>query len=144
METIDTRTLIEERDKLKVAKDALAAYESREDNVLTDESCDEADRESARSDTRAALRNFTTEDEDRLVAIDELLADTGPAAADGITLILDTDFTEYAQQLAEDTGAVTSEVSWPYSHIDWSAAAAALRADYTEFEFDGDTYLGRP
>ena len=61
----------------------------------------------------------------------------------GATLIRDTYFKEYAQELAEDIGAVDSDAAWPMNCIDWDAAADALRQDYTEVEFDGETYLIR-
>lgn len=60
-----------------------------------------------------------------------------------VTLIRDTYFEDYAQQLAEDIGAVPSDYSWPASHIDWEAAADALQMDYTSVEFDGITYWTR-
>jgi hypothetical protein len=61
----------------------------------------------------------------------------------GATLIRDTYFKEYAQELADDIGAIDSNAGWPTCHIDWDAAAESLRQDYTEVEFDGVTYLIR-
>jgi hypothetical protein len=58
----------------------------------------------------------------------------------GETLIRDGYFQEYAQQLAEDIGAIKSDAGWPYDHIDWEAAADALKQDYTEVDFDGESY----
>lgn len=60
-----------------------------------------------------------------------------------ITLILDSHFTEYAEQLADDCGMVNSESAWPNNHIDWEAAAEELKADYSTVEYDGDTYWYR-
>jgi hypothetical protein len=63
---------------------------------------------------------------------------------DGATLIPEDDFEEYAQELAEETGAYPSgEVTWPLTCIDWAQAASELQHDYTSVEFDGDTYLVR-
>lgn len=61
------------------------------------------------------------------------------------TLIRDTYFKDYAQELAEDIGAIdtTKTYGWPLSYIDWDAAADALRMDYTAVEFDGVTYWTR-
>lgn len=61
----------------------------------------------------------------------------------GETLIREDYFTEYAQDLAEDIGAIPSEYGWPTSHIDWDAAADALKQDYTTVELDGSTYYAR-
>ena len=55
-------------------------------------------------------------------------------------LIRDSYFEDYARELAEDIGAIDSRASWPLTHIDWPAAAAALQQDYTSVEFAGVTY----
>jgi antirestriction protein len=61
----------------------------------------------------------------------------------GETLIRDSYFVTYAQQLAEDIGAVNPDAGWPNSYIDWERAAEALRMDYTSVDFDGVTYWVR-
>ena len=61
----------------------------------------------------------------------------------GAGLIREDYFTEYAQGLAEDIGAIDPKASWPLSCIDWEAAAAALKQDYTEVEYLGMTYYVR-
>jgi antirestriction protein len=61
----------------------------------------------------------------------------------GAILVSDSYFTEYAQTLAEDIGAVGSKVEWPYTCIDWEAAARDLRMDYTPVDFDGTTFWYR-
>lgn len=74
------------------------------------------------------------------------LAEEGESLADwqhGETLIRDSYFVEYAQELAEDIGAIPREASWPAYCIDWERAARELRMDYTPVEFDGVTYWGR-
>lgn len=58
----------------------------------------------------------------------------------GATLILDSYFQEYAQELAEDCGMVPSDLGWPCCHIDWDAATDALKMDYTQVDFDGTEY----
>ena len=61
----------------------------------------------------------------------------------GETMVPEDEFTEYAQQLAEDVGYIGPDTSWPFNHIDWESAADELRDDYTEFEWRGQTYLAR-
>jgi hypothetical protein len=61
----------------------------------------------------------------------------------GATLIRDSYFQEYAEQLADDIGAIDRNASWPLNFINWEAAADALKADYTSVEFDGVTYWVR-
>jgi hypothetical protein len=61
----------------------------------------------------------------------------------GETLINDSYFESYAQELAEDTGAIDSNATWPLNHINWEAAAEDLKSDYTPIEYDGETYWYR-
>ena len=60
------------------------------------------------------------------------------------TLVRDSYFEEYAEELAVDIGAVgTHDTQWPLMYIDWEAAANALKMDYTSVEFDGVEYWTR-
>ena len=61
----------------------------------------------------------------------------------GATLIRDSYFEQYAEQTAEDIGAIDRNASWPLSFIDWEAAAEALKGDYTSVDFGGVTYWVR-
>ncbi len=61
----------------------------------------------------------------------------------GLGLINADYFTEYAEQIAEDIGAIDPNAVWPLNYIDWEAAAEALKGDYTTVEFDGQEYLYR-
>ena len=58
----------------------------------------------------------------------------------GETLIRDSYFESYAQELAEDIGAYKDSSQWPGNCIDWGQAAEQLQQDYTSVEFDGVTY----
>ena len=60
-----------------------------------------------------------------------------------VTLVRDSYFVEYAQELADEIGAIDRDAKWPCNHIDWDAAARDLRQDYTSIDFDGVTYLTR-
>ena len=59
------------------------------------------------------------------------------AAEEGLILVADSYFVEYAEQLADDLGLIPEAHSWPASYIDWEAAARDLQMDYTCFEFQG-------
>lgn len=81
-------------------------------------------------------------DKDELVVL-KLLAEEGESSPDwkhGETLIRDSYFTEYAQELAEDIGAINPNASWPNDCIDWERAARELRYDYTSVNFDNVIY----
>lgn len=58
----------------------------------------------------------------------------------GDVLVRDSYFVDFAQQLAEDTGAVNDNAQWPYTCIDWGEAARELQYDYSSVDFDGETY----
>jgi hypothetical protein len=62
---------------------------------------------------------------------------------DGVQLIRDTYFEDYAQELAEDIGAINRNSTWPNNCIDWEQAADELKIDYTPVEFDGVDYWFR-
>jgi hypothetical protein len=58
----------------------------------------------------------------------------------GATLIHHSYFLEYAQEFAEDIGAVKEGAEWPNNFIDWDRAADELKMDFTEVDFDGAAY----
>ena len=74
----------------------------------------------------------------------QALTEKGEGSADwphGETLIRDSYFTDYAQDLASDLyGEEIDDAHWPFDCIDWEQAASALQQDYTSVDFDGVTY----
>jgi len=62
---------------------------------------------------------------------------------DGVCLIRDTYFAEYAEEEAFSIGAIDRDVNWPFNHIDWEAAAKELKQDYSCFDYDGEDYWVR-
>ena len=80
---------------------------------------------------------------DRVAAIEALADDVGGEWDYGVVLIPEDEFVEYAQDLAEDIGAIDPSAGWPMRCIDWEQAAAELRMDYTSVAFDGVSYLVR-
>lgn len=61
----------------------------------------------------------------------------------GEALIRKSHFRDYAEQLAEDIGAIPEGAAWPVYCIDWEQAARELSVDYMEVDFDGVSYLMR-
>ena len=82
-------------------------------------------------------------DEAEELAILEALAEEGKSCAPdwehGETLIRDSYFTEYAQELLEDCGDLPKNLPH-YIQIDWEATARNIRMDYTPIEFGDVTY----
>ncbi len=74
------------------------------------------------------------------------LAKAGQEASEdwqyGATLICDLYFREYTKQLVLDIGDLPRDIP-SYIVIDWGATADNIRQDYTEVDFDGETYLVR-
>jgi hypothetical protein len=71
------------------------------------------------------------------------LAEEGRGSSDwsyGETLIADSYFKEYAEQLAEDLGYTNKDVQWPYTCIDWDRAADDLKMDYFSVNFGDETF----
>ncbi|KKM86350.1 hypothetical protein LCGC14_1279740 [marine sediment metagenome] len=58
----------------------------------------------------------------------------------GSQLIRDSYFEDYAQELAEDIGAIPQDLGWPCTCIDWGRAVDELKVDYTCVDFDGVEY----
>ena len=86
------------------------------------------------------------EDEKEELEILQALDDEGRGWPDwehGTTLINDTYFTEYAQDLAEDLGLVNDYTMWPATCINWEYAAEQLQNDYALIDFDGTEYWVR-
>ena len=77
--------------------------------------------------------------------IEEAEQYTGDKASDGFQCINENHFTQYAEELAEECGYIdrNKTMDWPFCHIDWEAAAEALKIDYTEIEIDGETFYVR-
>ena len=61
----------------------------------------------------------------------------------GVQLIRESHMKEYAQQLAEEIGAIGPDAGWPAYCIDWEQATNDLLMDYASVEFDGVTYYVR-
>lgn len=80
---------------------------------------------------------------DRLLEIEQLAEAGIPDWQYGVTLIEESEFEDYARELAEDIGAVDPNASWPYTCIDWEKAARELSTDYTSVTFDGTDYYVR-
>ena len=98
-------------------------------------------------DGSVASPSVLDEDESRELVALRALAAEGESLSDwqyGETLIRDSYFTEYAQELADDLGYTGQhDVTWPFTCIDWERAARELRMDYTALDFDGVTFWAR-
>jgi len=92
-----------------------------------------------------AWERDNTEDADELKALKALADEAEGYAPDwryGATLIRESDFVTYCQELVEDIGDMPKGMA-DYLVIDWEGTARNIRVDYTEVDFDGVPYLVR-
>lgn len=127
-DTIDSRDIQERIDELQSEFDS-----------LVDDHADGDGEEYAGED----LLNWLEENGDEFVTLLEVKEEVEQYTSewdDGAFMIADNHFEDYAQELAEDTGAIDRKAKWPLTHIDWDAAAEELKCDYSEVEIDGKSY----
>jgi hypothetical protein len=86
-----------------------------------------------------------TEFQDELDKLEEFKSDVSSGEWKyGMAFIADEHFEDYARQMAEDIGAISSSNGgWPMDYIDWERAADALKMDYSSVELDGNTFWYR-
>lgn len=138
---IDSRDVIERIEELQEERNPLVdALEEAKDAFIADDEGSENAVEAAQT----ALQEWdATEEGEELRALLALQDEAEGYAADwrhGAQLIRDSYFQTYAEELAEEIGAIDRNAKWPLSHIDWEAAAEDLKQDYTAVDFDGVEY----
>ena len=121
---IDSRDIIERRDELEAREEVATDGE-----VLFPEPPLDADEEAELALIREALDEIDRSSED--------------SPESGIALIADSYFVQYAQEYADDVGAIPRDAGWPTAYIDWDRAADALRMDFASIEIEGVTYWVR-
>lgn len=131
---IDSRDIIERIEELESDYDELLEdYDNDPDKVLRecpeeDDRCDDVDMEELK-----ALKNLAEQGENY-----------APDWNYGEALIHEKHFTDYSKQLCEDIGSIPSDVpAYIADNIDWDGVAEDLKVDYTEVDFDGETYYIR-
>lgn len=149
---IDSRDVIKRIDELESERqDLVDAIEDAQDTLadandptsaIADNPAEIVELEEAVTTAQDDLEQWDADNGDELKTL-KALAEEGEGSRDwthGETLIRDSYFEEYAQQLAEDIGAIDRDASWPNDCIDWEKAADALKMDYFSVDFDGVEY----
>lgn len=77
-----------------------------------------------------------------LLALQEEAEGYAPDWTYGATLIRDSYFVDYTQELLQDIGDLPKDLPG-YLVIDWEATARNIQYDYTGVDFDGVTYWVR-
>jgi len=152
---IDSRDVIKRIEELQAEREDLQTDLAEIEEELEDErkkhaaaGTDFVEREEIEARIKAAKEALAEWEEDNGEELKNLtdLAEQGEGYGDwdhGEALIRDSYFKEYAEQLADDIGAIDGNANWPLSCIDWDQAADELKMDYTSVEFDGVTYWMR-
>jgi hypothetical protein len=137
-DTIDSRDIIERIEELEAEREEL------ESAVNDPESDDET------ADAIAALAAWDADNLEELETLQALAseAEDSPDWVHGETLINESYFTDYIEELINDCYEMPKQMhsgDWPYRHmiIDYEAAAEEAKVDYTEVTFDGNVYLIR-
>lgn len=134
---IDSRDIDERIDELRASLDG---------TPFGGEDYDAATLKRVHEETPEEWRTVADWDDDdvrELVELLEFKEAAEPCTSEwkyGATFIRDSYFREYAEQLAEDIGAINSDAGWPNNCIDWEQAANDLLADYSTFTVGGCTY----
>ena len=116
-DVIDVRDVIERFEELESRDDALDEYEADEYRQL--------------GELLRDLRGYGGDEQWR--------GDWYPTG-----LIDDVYFQRYAEEMAEDLyGPELGKAVWPFTCIDWEAAARYLREDYTQVDVAGRPYWYR-
>lgn len=138
-DTIDIRDVIARIEELRNERadlqETLNTCDDGEPTLRANVACKEWDEENAEE-----LRTLEA-------LLEECKGNGGDEQYEGdwypVTLIRDSYFEDYAQELADDIGAIPKNVAWPCTCIDWEKAARELRMDYTTVDFDGVDYYTR-
>jgi hypothetical protein len=127
-DTIDSRDIQERIDELQSEFDSHV---------------DEYEDSDGEEDAGEDLLNWLEENGDEFVTLLEIKEEVEQYTSEwdsGAFIIADNHFEDYAQELAEDTGAIDRNAKWPLTHIDWDAAAEELKCDYSEVTIAGRSY----
>ena len=159
---IDSRDIIERLEELRnerqdlvdaVEEKQAAFNEAHADYEDADEHSDLAilqtaldAAEEAHAEAIEALAEWDTDNKAELDSLEALNSEGEDCASDwthGETMIRESYFQDYAQELAEDIGAIPEGSKWPLTCIDWEQAARELQMDYSTINFDGVDYYVR-
>ncbi len=101
--------------------------------------------EAAQTELDEAEADFDADEREEMAALKTLAEEAQGYAPDwqyGETMIRESYFVEYCQELLEDIGDLPKDLPH-YIEIDWEKTARNIRMDYTEVDFDGVAYLIR-
>lgn len=139
-DVIDSRDIIARIEELEEERQGLLdQIEDLEGEDLTGE------EQESLEEAKSSLTEFDESEEGQELKTLQNLAEQGEGSADwqyGETLIRESYFTDYCEELVGDIGDLPREIP-SYIVIDWDATAENIKADYSEIDFDGVSYYIR-
>ena len=138
MNILDTRDLSKRREELKeeILDSFLENFPHYQEMTESFEDIrfEEEEIESWKEDFEDELKEIEE--------IDTIENELGSEFDYGVALVDVDDFEEYVEDLLDELGYIPKDFpSW--IEIDWEATANNVRQDYTEVEYQGNSYLGR-
>jgi DNA repair exonuclease SbcCD ATPase subunit len=138
---LDSRDLQERLDELEAKEQAISDAQEALDGLRKDGS-DEDEIEAAQDDVDSAENDFDADERKELEELRSLSEEVGSEWRHGVTLIPESEFEDYCQELVSDIGDLPRDLPG-YIVIDWGATANNLRADYSSTTYQGEDYLYR-
>lgn len=141
-------SLKEEHDSARAAFAEKAGYsydDATAEQIEDDDTGELLSLESSILDKQSELIAWEVANADELKALESLQEGAEGYAEDwrhGATLIRESYFTDYAEELLKDIGDLPQNIPH-YIVIDWEKTADNIREDYTSVDFDGVTYWVR-
>ena len=145
---LDSRDLQKRLDDLEFDLDQLeeAVTDAQDGYNELDPDSDEQDifedAEELLTDTEDTLKEFKESDEFEELEELRIMVNEIPEWQYGATLINEDYWEEYVEEMLKDIGDIPSDLP-NYLVIDWEATAENIKADYSEIEYDGETYYYR-
>jgi len=140
--------MIDNTDDVIDSRDVIERLEELEGELAElGENYDLAEDDEERKEAKEALGEWNDDNLDELEILRSLCGEgegSTPEWRDGATLVNDNYFSEYAEDLCKDIGAIPSDLPWYISnHIDWDGVAEEIQMDYSSIDFDGTTFWVR-
>ena len=130
------------RDAVTEAEEALRDLEATGGGDATDGDSQEEAISDAEGNLESAKEAFGDDEKTELAELENLESEISQWRH-GEAMIPESEFEDYARQLAEDIGAIPDDAQWPCTCIDWERAARELAMDYFTVTYQGEDYYVR-
>jgi len=129
------------KDELIEAEEDLNDYEGTDDNVAEDLRDDVRVAKEAVDEAQEDLNAFDDEDENGLSAAEltEILDEVGDALENEETLIPESEWVDYVEEMVKDCGYISDDLPW-WIKIDWEDTAENVAMDYSTVSINGEDY----